>query len=130
MLYFGSLHENGYFVVVGINQCLTTLETGNGLNLGLGQLQNILHILGFIRLKVEDDFILGVIDDGTTVLAIFKSEEVAEVLCGRDSCATETTNGFENGQAELCSLFIRAGTDKLPYLVDHNCLLLGKVFLD
>ena len=130
MLNFGRLHDNGYFVIVGINQCLTTLETGNGLNLGLGQLQNILYILGFIRLKVEDDFVLGVIDNGTTVFAILKSEEVAEVLCSRDGCTTETTNGFENCQAELCSLLIGTGTDKLPYLVDHNRLLLGKVFLD
>ena len=110
VLNLGRLHKNRNFVIVGINQCLTTFKTSDGLNLGLGKFQNILDVLGFVRFKVEDDFVLGVIDNGTTVLAIFESEEIAEILCGRDGCTTETTNGFENGQAELCSLFVGTGT--------------------
>ena len=76
VLGFRCLYENRHFIVVGIYQCLASFKTCDGLNLGFGQLQNILHILGFIRLKVEDDFVFRVIDNCTTVFTVLQTKEV------------------------------------------------------
>ena len=76
LLHLGSAHQHRHFVVVGTDQCLSALELGDAAYLRAGELQCLPHILGFVRLQIEDDLGLAVVDDGPAVFAVLKGEEV------------------------------------------------------
>lgn len=76
LLHLGSAHQHRHFVVVGTDQCLAALELGDAAYLRAGELQGLPHILGFVRLQIEDDLGLAVVDDGPAVFAVLKGEEV------------------------------------------------------
>ena len=73
-----------------MDQGLTTLKLGNGAYLSTGQLQYVFDVLSLILLQIQDDFILGVVDDSSSVLAVIQTEEIAEVLRRCDGGAAIT----------------------------------------
>ena len=76
LLHLGGAYQHRHFVVVGTDQCLSALELGDAAYLRAGELQCLPHILGFVRLQIEDDLGLAVVDDGPAVFAVLKGEEV------------------------------------------------------
>ena len=73
---FGSFDDHRDLIVVAVDEGLSPLKLSDGSNLGPGQLQNILDVLGFILLQILFDLVLGVIDDGPSVLTVIQTEEV------------------------------------------------------
>ena len=63
-----------------MDQSLATLKLGNGAHLGAGQLQYVFDVLSLILLQIQDDLVLGVVDDGPSVFAVIQTEEIAEIL--------------------------------------------------
>lgn len=94
---------NGYGNLIGsrTDQCLASLKPGNGINLGLGQFQHILHIFCFIRFKVKYDFILTAVYNCPSVLSVVQAEEIGLILCGGHGDAAESANRFEYGKTKL-----------------------------
>ena len=80
-----SLDHNRNLVVIAVDQCFASFELGDRPDFRVGELQHIFDVLGFILLQVQDDLVLGVVDDGPSVLAVVQAEEVAEVLGGCSS---------------------------------------------
>ena len=76
LLLAGSLDYHRHFIIVGIHQRLSPLKTGDGTCLRFGELQNILDIAGLVRLQVQNDLVLGVVDNGPAILAVLQPEEV------------------------------------------------------
>ena len=76
LLHLGGAHQHRHFVVIGANQSLPALELRDASYLRAGELQRLPHILSFIRLKIKNDLGLAVVDDGPTVFAVLKGEEV------------------------------------------------------
>ena len=68
LLLFGGFDDYRNLIVIAVDQGLTTLKLGNGTNLCSSQLQNVFNILGFILLQIQNDLILGVINDRPSVL--------------------------------------------------------------
>ena len=79
LLLFGCFDDHRDLIVIAVDEGFSPLKLGNGPNLSPGQLQDILDILGFILLQVQNDLVLGVIDDGPTVLTVVQAEEVRKV---------------------------------------------------
>ena len=130
LLLSGRLDDHGDLIAVAVNQGLAPFKLGDGTNLGVGQLQDIPNIVGLVRLKVQDDLVLGIVDDGPAVLTVLQTEEVTEVLGSCDGCAAVAADDLEYLQAELRRHPIGGGTDELPDLVDHDGLLFGSVGFD
>ena len=59
-----------------MDQSLATLKLGNGAHLGAGQLQYVFDVLSLILLQIQDDLVLGVVDDRPAVLALLQTEEI------------------------------------------------------
>ena len=71
----GGLHYHRHFVV-GAGERLTALEAGDGADLRAGELQRFLYIPGLVRLQVQNNLVLGVVDDRPAVLAVLQTEEI------------------------------------------------------
>ena len=72
----GCLHHHRHFVVVGADERLAALEAGDGADLRAGELQRFLYIAGLVRLQVQNNLVLGVVDDRPAVLAVLQTEEI------------------------------------------------------
>lgn len=125
-----SLDDHRHLVGVGTDQSLAPLKLGDGPHLAAGELQGFLDRAGLVRLQVQDDFVLGVVDDGPAVLAVLQAKEVGQVLGGCDSSPTKAPDDLEDFQTELRSQTGGAGADQLPNLVDEDGFPLGAVRLD
>ena len=130
LLLSGRLDDHGDLIAVAVDQGLAPFKLGNGADLGVGQLQDIPDIVGFVRLQIQDDLVLGIVDDGPSVLAVLKTKEVTQVLGSCDGCAAVAADDLEYLQAELRRHPVGGGTDELPDLVDHDGLLFRSVGLD
>ena len=130
LLLSGRFDDHGDLITVAVDQGLAPFKLGNGADLGVGQLQDIPDIVGLVRLQIQDDLVLGIVNDGPSVLAVLQTEEVAEVLGGCNGCAAVAADDLENLQTELRCHPVGGGADELPDLVDHDGLLLGSVGLD
>ena len=130
LLLSGRFDDHGDLITVAVDQGLAPFKLGNGADLGVGQLQDIPDIVGLVRLQIQDDLVLGIVDDGPSVLTVLQTEEITQVLGGCNGCAAVAADDLEDLQAELRCHPIGGGTDELPDLVDHDGLLLGAVCLD
>lgn len=75
LLLSGCLDDHGDLVAVAVDQGLAPFKLGNGADLGVGQLQDIPDIVRLVRLQIQDDLVLGIVDDGPSVLAVLQTEE-------------------------------------------------------
>lgn len=82
LLLAGCFYHYRHLVVIRYDQRLSTFKPGDCPRFRLGQLQSLLNILGLIRFQVQKNLVLGVVDDGSPVLAVFKAEEIGKVLGG------------------------------------------------
>ena len=69
------LDDHGNLAVVGADQCFASFKPGDGAKLCGSQLQHLLHMAGFIRLQIENDLVLGVVDDCSAVSPILQAEK-------------------------------------------------------
>ena len=89
----GGLHHHRHFVVVGADERLAALEAGDGADLRAGELQRFLYIPGLVRLQVQNNLVLGVVDDRPAVLAVLQTEEIRQILrCGNGRSAEAADN--------------------------------------
>ena len=89
----GGLHHHRHFVVVGADERLAALEAGDGAYLRAGELQRFLYIPGLVRLQVQNNLVLGVVDDRPAVLAVLQTEEIRQILrCGNGRSAEAAGN--------------------------------------
>ena len=72
----GSLDDHRNLIIVTVDQCFAAFKLSDRPDFRMGKLQHIFNVLGFILFQVQDDLVLGVIDDGPSVLAIIQTEEV------------------------------------------------------
>ena len=100
-----------------MDQSLATLKLGNGAHLGAGQLQYVFDVLSLILLQIQDDLVLGVVDDGPSVFAVIQTEEIAEILRRCYGGTAITTDDLEDLQTKLGGQFIGRRTNELPDLV-------------
>ena len=123
----GSLDHNRHLIGVAGYERLAPLELRYAPYLRAGELERVLYVLGFVRLKVEDDFVFRVIHDSAAVFPVVQAEEVRKVLAGRYRAAAESSYQLKNAQAKLRSVAIGGSADQLPNLVDVYRLALGSV---
>lgn len=98
--------DHGDFVVIAVDQCFTSFKLGDRADFRASELQHILDIMSLVLLQVQDDFVLGVVDDGPTVLTVIQAEEVAEILRSSNGSAAVSTNDlkdFEGGRNPECA---------------------------
>ncbi len=113
LLLLGGLDDHRHLVAVGADQGLAALKLGNGAKLRPRQLQHFLYGFGFIRLQIQNDLVLGIVDDGSSVLAVLKAEEVRKILRRRDGSAAEAADRFEDRETELRRHAVGACADQL-----------------
>ena len=66
----GRLDDDRHLIAVAGDQGLAAFKLGDAADLGAGQLQDILDVLCLVRLQVQDDLCLGVVENGPSVAAI------------------------------------------------------------
>ena len=114
---FGRAYHHGYFVVVRADERLAALELRYGAYLRARELQRFLNIARLVRLKVEDYLVLGVVYDGSPILAVIERKEVREILRGRYGSAAvpEDSTEVKDGQ-----LYLSEGQPRLGNLADFR----------
>ena len=114
---FGRAYHHGYFVVVRADERLAALELRYGAYLRARELQRFLNIARLVRLKVEDYLVLGVVYDGSPILAVIERKEVREILRGRYGSAAvpEESTEVKDGQ-----LYLSEGQPRLGNLADFR----------
>ena len=70
LLFTGGLDDDRHFIAVAGDQRLAALELGDTADLSPGEFQDILDILSLVRLQVQDNLCLRVIENGSSVAAI------------------------------------------------------------
>ena len=67
LLFTGGLDDDRHFIAVAGDQRLAALELGDTADLSPGEFQDILDILSLVRLQVQDNLCLRVIENGSSV---------------------------------------------------------------
>lgn len=113
----GRAYHHGYLVVVRADKRLAALELRYGAYLRARELQRLLDISRLVRLEVEDYLVLGVVYDGSAVLAVIERKEVREILRGRYGSAAvpEDSTEVKDGQ-----LYLSEGQPRLGNLADFR----------
>ena len=73
---FGCLDDHRHLIVIRTDKGLATLEACDRADLCAGQLQSLLHILGFVRLQVQNDLVFGIVYDSAAILTVLQTKEV------------------------------------------------------
>lgn len=71
-----SLNDYRNLIVVGADESLPALKLGNGPHLRPSELESFLHMLRFIRLQIQNNLILRVVDDGSAIPSVLQTKEI------------------------------------------------------
>ena len=73
----------------------------------MGEFQNVLDVFRFLRLQVQDNFRLTVIEDGAAILATLEVEQGGEVLQCAAGAGTVAAADEEDLQTDVSLYFNR-----------------------
>ena len=113
----GRAYHHGYFVVVRADERLAALELRYCAHFRARELQRFLNIARLVRLKVEDYLVLGVVYDGSPILAVIERKEVREILRGRYGSAAVPEDSTEVKDEQL---YLSEGQPRLGNLADFR----------